>query len=301
MPVTPIDLNEGLTALLAGDLSALDDDISAPNTPDTITWGEQVRAAIQALITRLTGVESAYTVDFSSLATNTLTNGSEIIDGLTWTASNIASRTTLAEVTNGSGIRMTHLTGSSSVFAGTDTAPRIGIALNSLIPNYDPTARYMIMCRYSWGSAPDSTGEYFAMGLYAAAASPHTNNALRFRGVVSRLDSGGDQVHDLVSGATFLSELTNPRAIPTGTHNVLAIDLRGPTSFAAYSGLYSGGWPEIADLVPMGESSPDNAVAAGFGEVIHHPSVQLVLGLGATGIAATHSVTIGGLRILRMG
>lgn len=55
MPVTTIDLDSGLASLLAGDLAPLDTDIARPNTPDTVEWGEAVRAAIQALIQRSNG------------------------------------------------------------------------------------------------------------------------------------------------------------------------------------------------------------------------------------------------------
>lgn len=55
MPVTTIDLDDGLASLLAGDLAPLDTDVARPNTPDTVEWGEAVRAAIQALIQRSNG------------------------------------------------------------------------------------------------------------------------------------------------------------------------------------------------------------------------------------------------------
>lgn len=71
MPVASIDLDEGLAALLAGDLSALDTDIVAPNTPDEVVWGEQTRAAVQALITR---VQSTPLVVASSTTLLSLTN-----------------------------------------------------------------------------------------------------------------------------------------------------------------------------------------------------------------------------------
>ncbi len=52
MPVTSIDLDDGLASLLAGDLAALNVDIVAPTTPSPVDFGEDVRAAVQALITR---------------------------------------------------------------------------------------------------------------------------------------------------------------------------------------------------------------------------------------------------------
>lgn len=71
MPVASIDLDDGLTALLAGDLAGLDADIVAPATPAPVVFGEAARAAIQALITR---TESTPLVVASSTTLLSLTN-----------------------------------------------------------------------------------------------------------------------------------------------------------------------------------------------------------------------------------
>lgn len=55
MPVTPIDIDDGLAALLAGTLSPLNSDIVGPNLPAPISWGESVRSALQALLGRAEG------------------------------------------------------------------------------------------------------------------------------------------------------------------------------------------------------------------------------------------------------
>lgn len=71
MPVTSIDLDDGLASLLAGDLAALNVDIVAPTTPSPVDFGEDVRAAVQALITR---AQSTPLVIDSSTALQSLTN-----------------------------------------------------------------------------------------------------------------------------------------------------------------------------------------------------------------------------------
>lgn len=238
--------------------------------------------------------EIVYDVDFTTLANNTITDGAEVIDGLTWTASNIASRTTLAAVVNGSGIRLTHVNGSSSTLAGGDTAPRLTIPLSTLIPGYHPFNRYLFLVEYSWAVAPDAAGERFSIGLYGAAASPWPSCSLRYIGASANYGASAAAV---VIEAERDNTISNSQS-PTST--VFGFSLDGPTTISTWK---AAALPSTigATLLPIVNNRATNATAAGDFNTFSHPTANLfVMALGATGTAAVHSVLIESLRIFRI-
>lgn len=287
MPVTSIDLDDGLASLLAGDLSPLDSDISgAANTPAPVGWGEAARAAIQALITRASGVY--YDVDLSTLANNTLTDGTEVIDSLNWTAANMASLGTAA-VQNGTGLRFsagTSLGAASTFTTSSQVAPHIYLPLSS-IPNYDPRFG-LIVEAYVPTRTLESNGEGVFIGLFGPASSPHTTSAARVRWV-GKFNNSGTEVVRTTTTATAQNS-TDSRS----THDVIGFRLTETGLGSAWSGVYASGFPRaVSAAIPF-------VSLAGVLDPFNSDGVRLVIGCAVANDASpTTTVVIRRLRIRR--
>jgi hypothetical protein len=287
MPVQSIDLDDGLTALLAAELSALNTDIASPATPNPITWGEDVRAAAQALISRVQG-GMIYEPDFSGLATNALTNGTESIDGINWTVANAASLGTFS-ITNGSGLVMSagNSLGSATTFtSASQAAPHLYVPLSS-IPGFSPMYDYAIEI-YCTNLVHESSGEGVFVGLWGPAASPYAVSAARVRWA------------GLYNGGTNRNIRTTSQATATTgdvtitTHNVVGLMLNGDGTGRSYSGVWSSGWPTSWTMGPIFPTG------AGAADPIWSGLNRIVIGLSvANDASATTTATIQRMRIRR--
>ena len=279
----------GDVADVAADLAALDTRVDAL---ETTTGTHETRLdALEAEVDALDS-EIVYDLDFTAQATNTLVDGNETIDGRTWVAANIASRTTLAVITNGTGLRMTHVNGSTSQLASADTAPRISIALSDLIPSYSPLRRYFFLVQYSWAVTPDAAGERFSLGIVGAAASPWPSTALRFAGATASYNATalaptheGERTNTILNGQA-------PEQV------VLGFSLDGPKTFTIWQAT-SMPTATLSGLVPVAFQQSANATAGGDYDIFHYAAGRLTLALAATGSAAIHSVIVTRLRIIR--
>lgn len=264
MPVTPIDLDDGLASLLAGDLSALNTDIAAPSTPVPISFGEAARAALQALITRASGI--IYDVNFSTLANNTLANGTETIDSLSWTAANMGSLGTAA-VQAGTGIRGsagTSLGAATTFTSASQVAPHIYLPLSS-IPNYDPRRR-LIVEAYVPTRTLESNGEGVFIGLFGPASSPNSSSAARVRWVGKFNNSGTEVLRTTTT--TTAQNSTDART----THDVIGFELNAAGIGSAWSGVYASGFPRAVSVgMPF-------VSLAGVVDPFNSDGVRLVLG-----------------------
>lgn len=258
-------------------------------------------AADTALSTRVTALESdatavaasvVYDLDFTAQANNTLVDGNESIDGHTWVAANIAARTTLADIALGTGLRMTHLNGVSSQIAGTDNAPRISIALSSIISSYNPRLRYYFFVAYSWAVTPDSAGERFSFGIHGASAAPNPSAGLRFAGATAHYNStAGAVVHEGERTQTISNSQTPQTAY-------LGFSLDSPIGFTIWQ---ASSLPDatLSNITPVIYQQADNITNGGNYELFNFAAGRLTLALAATGTAAVHSVVVTRLRIIR--
>lgn len=274
---------------VVADVAALDTRVDALEAADTA-----LDTRVDALESSVTALDSAivYDLDFTAQPTNTLVDGTEVIAGLSWTAANIASRTTLAEITNGQGLRMTHVTGSTSQLASADTAPRISIALSSLIPGYSPILRYFFFVQYSWAVTPDAAGERFSLGIVGAATSPWPSSALRFAGATASYNATalaptheGERTNTILNGQA-------PEQV------VLGFSLDGPKGFTIWQAT-SMPTATLSNIVPVAFQLSANATAGGDYDIFHYATGRFTLALAATGSAAVHSVVVTRLRIIR--
>lgn len=265
-------------------------------TPNTKGWKpefEHLRSAVATLDASVTdlegdGVVLVRDIVFSDDDGLTIVDGNNTIAGLTWTGANIASRTNTAEIDN-TGLVLEHVNGSSSQIAGADTAPRVTIPLSSLIPNYNPTRRYLFVVLYSWAVAPDAAGERFSFGSYGDASSPWPSSGLRFVGATAHYNStAGDVTHE--------GERTNTIGNSQAPEQpVLVFGLDGPIASTVYQA--SGLPTSLAELLPISAQRAQDLTNAGNYNVINHPDNLFLLGLGATGTAAVHAVVVERLRV----
>lgn len=289
------DLDTALTTL-AGRVTTAEGDITAleATTADHETRIDTLETTVGAIGDTVDDLAPVivYDLDFTAQATNTLSDGAEVIDGLSWTAANIAARTTLAEITNGQGLRMTHVTGSTSQLASADTAPRISIALSNLIPSYNPLRRYFFLVQYSWAVTPDAAGERFSLGIVGAAASPWPSTALRFAGATASYNATalaptheGERTNTILNGQA-------PEQV------VLGFSLDGPKTFTIWQAT-SMPTATLSGLVPVAFQLAANATAGGDYDIFHYAAGRFTLALAATGSAAIHSVIVTRLRVIR--
>jgi len=178
-----------------------------------------------------------YEVDFSSLANNTLTAGTETIDSLSWT---VAGDTFLGtfDILNGTGLRMTAGTslGTHSTWtSATQDAPYLYLPLSS-IPNWNGVSDIVIEL-YISSLTLETANEYIFAALWNVAASPHSTSAARVR-KFTWIASGGN----ILPSVTIDGSQTNGTEVRAG-QNILSLRV-SPNGHAHCSwGTWSSGWP----------------------------------------------------------
>ena len=233
-----------------------------------------------------------YEVSFFYETPQTISNGSVVLDDLTWTASNVSNSSTFA-VVNEIGIRITHDTGFATEIAGADSAPQIRIPLADLVPDYDPTHRYLFMVAYQWESEPSTAGERFSIGFQSFGAAPYAGTTARFIGATSVFVSNDDG--DLVRHEAEDTNSTTTIFADPGV--VLAAHLLDGRTVETYTGAFA--FPGLSDLVPVAVQRSDDAQVGGESSLTH-PDTWFTMALAGTTATSTHSVAIQGLRIVRM-
>lgn len=247
---------------------------------------------LQSQILADTRVE-VYEVIFYYETPQTISNGLILLDGLTWTAANVANSSTFA-VVDEIGIRVTHDTGVATEISGANTAPQIRIQLRDLIPAYDPTHRYLFMVSYTWEGEPDEAGERFSIGFQSFAEEPYAGTPARFIGATSIFvsnDDGAEVRHE----AEDTNSTTSTFATPGSIMAVYLIDGRTIETYMHNSGI----WPDLEELTPVAIQRSADAEVGGESSLTH-PETWFTMALAATGTTATHTVAIEGLRIMRM-
>lgn len=229
-----------------------------------------------------------YEVNFSTLANNTLVDGAETIDGLSYVAANMAELGTAA-VQNATGIRMIAATsngGASTMTSASQTAAHIYVPLSQLA-GYDPTGDYIVEV-YMPSLVLEASGESVFIGIWGVATSPYAGSTARMRKATIVNNAGTRILRATVNATDASSDL----AIPT--HNVLAFRV-GPSGIGqVYSGVWSSGWPTLT-------AGPTHATLAAGADPMNTGDVRLFLGLGTANDASpTTAVTFERMRIRRV-
>lgn len=285
-------------------------DLSAGSLTNTVSayTDEQVRDVIGAALVEGIGVDIAvddaantitlaatypqtiYEVDFTAQANNTFANGTEVIDGLSWTAANVASLATF-DILNGTGLRMvagTNLGAANTYTTVTRNAPHISIPLSS-IPNWDGRFNIIIEIALASGYVLEGNGESIMCGLYSPATNtPNASSIARLRS--ARIANNSSTIV-----GRMVVNATETNATPATTARVIStrIDSQG----GGYMGLgsaYSSGWPTI-DAVLNYTVQSDNL------SPFNYSGVVLFLGLGVINDASpTTRATVERLRVMRV-
>lgn len=264
-------------------------DISGSGTssaPQVLT-DDGTTASFTAFNTVRAAANVLYEVNFSSLGANTLTDGTEVIDGLNWTWANTAEMGTAA-VQNGTGIRLVTATsnGGASGFDTTSQTAVYGYLPLSQLSSYDPSAEYTIEI-YMPSLVLETNGETVFLAVWGVAASPYSTSVVRMR-VAKIANSAGTRVLRATAQST---PSDSDIAIPT--HNVLAIKV-GPYGLGqVYSGVWSSGWPTLV-------AGPTFSTALAAQSPMNTSDIRIALGLGTANDASpTTAVTIERMRIRR--
>lgn len=253
---------------------------------------ERFRAALESLSGSVTQLSRpvVYEVDFRTLESEPITEGEARIDDHDWEATNV-SASTLFAVVEGEGIRITHDNGVDTEISDANTAPQLRIQLENIIPGYDPTHRYLFLVAYEWVVAPDESTERFSIGFQTYSGTPFDGNQSLFRGATCAFNEDDGLCHDAESN----NAITSINAPPFDVMGVYLLDGKTIETFQADSDM----WPTLAELIPVATQRPDDFAFAGEASLTH-PETWFTMALASGGMTAEHSVTIMGLRIVRM-
>lgn len=227
-----------------------------------------------------------YEVNYSTLANNTFADGTEVLDGLSYTSVNTALLGTAALV-NGTGIdlRAGNSLGSGATFnATTRNAYHLYIPLSS-IPGWDGRYDHLIEI-YASTHVLEINGDSFFVGLWGPAGQP-TNGVERVKVARISNQTGTQQL-----GSTNNNTSTN--GTNRGTENVIGVKVSAKGEGSALFGTWSSGWPSSM------QGDTNFVAETGVLSPLNHGGVRLVMGLGTSNDAsATTRVLIERLRVSR--
>lgn len=293
--VTPAMLDNGGARSVLGrsaNSSGARADISGSGTASApqVLADDGTTASFTSFNTVRSAASLIYEVNYSTLANNTLVDGAETIDGLSYVAANMAELGTAA-VQNGTGIRMVAATsnGGALGFDGaSQTAAYIYVPL-SQIASYDGTGSEWMVEIYMPSIVLETNGENIILGLWGVAGSPWAASAARFR-VAKIVNSAGTRVARIIQSSTALDADAN-----LATHNVLALKWTATGMCQVFTGIWSSGWPAT---YTVGPTCPTTMVGQ---SPMNSPDVRIVMGLATANDASpTTAITIERMRIRRI-
>ncbi len=212
--------------------------VGTTNTDGASTSVVRADHVHQLTIAVVDSVNVVYEVNFASLAANTFANGTEVIDGRSWTAFSVAAAGTF-DLDGSTGIRWIPLLNTAGVFNETNqTAAGIYIDVASLVgASYHCSKRYAFEVYYSSRTLNASTriGPF----LWAPAGAPTGTSARARGGGVN--NSGGTHVVFSQQQSTALNGGQD-----VATHNVFGMTVEPTGHVAASSGIWSAGWPTLS-------------------------------------------------------
>ena len=199
-----------------------------------------------------------YEVAFSSLANNTFTNGTEVVDGRNWTIANAGNATTFEQL-NGSGIHWDMSANNNAFSTAGQTAPyMIATWADILGTDFDPFGTFTLWWRI--GSASLATNNN-SIRFFVTTASTFSTlghaNRVRPAGTLGYAfgGAGGSGTSVLTAGAYNTADVV-----------VLRVS---PNLVTAFVGTWSGGWPAASSLMLVGGNTPGigaNATATSHGD-----------------------------------
>lgn len=231
-----------------------------------------------------------YEVDFSSLATNSFTDGVEVIDGINWTTNNDASAGTSWGIFNGQGFVYTARASTAGTFNSTSqTSPYAYVTLGDLLGSALDSAYDYVFEIYITNANYHSGATTIYWGLWGVAATPV--------GSVVRVRCGGVRQETGVIVPVILTNTTT--SIGTG-HNISALNAFGFSTNSSTSRMvgstWAAGWPAATD-----ELQHTQVATAASGSPMLRADTRFVISFNQISTAAsTAAFTIERLRVRRL-
>jgi len=286
-------------------------DITVSDAGDTITIAVDIDEIDPWIVVREIDMGAWPATDFTSGGDGTVA----LDDGtgsLTWTKTNTANanggpgvfRRNASDVGDdgGAGVRIQHdASVSTQISNAADTAPRLSIPLNSIIPNFDPTVEYMFQLQVTRltesGSITAGQPTRLAFGVYAASGNP-TGTASRCAGIQFGRSSASHWRPCVFQNATSDTSRSDTE-YASGTSDVLTFVISPSSLRVGYTGAYSGGWPATTALALAGFRMTSSS-APGWADVLNHPAMLLFIAC-CSGVSNTGAIDVmfRRLRILR--
>jgi hypothetical protein len=256
---------------------------------------ERFRAALNNLSTSVESLDRpvVYEIDFRELDSETIEDGEVRLGLIDWEAANVDNASTF-EIVETEGIRITHDNGVDTEISDSNNAPQLRIQLENLIPDYDPTHRYMFLVHYEWAVEPDDSSERFSIGFQSFSGVPFGGTPAIFRGATSVLQEEAGLSHEAESN----NQVSN---VGAPTLDIMGVYLCDGKIIETYQADPSDeeSWPTLAELVPVANQRTADAEPTGEA-CLTHPETWFTMALASAVMTGVHSVTIIGLRIVRM-
>ncbi len=190
----------------------------------------------------------AYDLDFTLLASLSLSNGANTIDGKTWQGSNSGAASTF-DILSGTGLRLFNNTTNSDYNNGTRTAPILEARITDFYPDYDP-GKHRVRFWVQFTHTADQNFETARIG-FERSGSETTQN---FQ--TGRQFNGGNLWFSTTTStatSTAFSDSTDT------THDVGVVEFFNYSEMVSLSGLYSGSdWPASNQLKIRNRASQFN-------------------------------------------
>lgn len=239
-----------------------------------------------------------YEVDWAALGTQNLApDGDYLIGDRTWNTFNTATATTL-QVLAGGGVNFVAAANNTNVTDAGITAATLWIELQDLIPEYDPTQRWIFQAHVSASNA-DAASERTTIGLWRPGGTPTGSAQAVVWSYVGRNASalsGG-----LQAGTTAPVGFVDYTFAAGYNAPAISADPASPSGAVAYAGQYDAGWPALADLRDQGWSQQTAVVAALTAPRFTDPDTRLAISFPTGNTTATFASTVRRLRALRVG
>jgi len=265
-------------------------------------WGDFVDGVLVALQARVQSLQSEVDdlsdqvdsigggtvvadIDFSAEpSSGAISDGTVAIDGVNWTAENVAAAGTFA-IVNGTGLRYVSTTTSTEYHNTSRTATNIAVPASTLISDFDPAGVYLIEA-YFTALTFVSSGNRVLVGMLNAPPSLTTRFACCGFG-----NDGNDR-------SARVQVDTSSTATERLTHDC-AICRLSPTGIAAYSGVYDNGFPAPSDRASCGVGM--FATTTVNGRAVMDPDALIVIAFRTGATTEGMTIDLNRLRITRTG
>lgn len=239
------------------DATAFKEDGSQPDAAYTVDIDGALRAdVIEATRIDIDGSPAngtLYEVDFSTLANNTLTDGTESIDGHNWTIANQATASDTFEILNGTGLHYNANATSTAFSSAAQTSGLLYITIDTLLGTDFDATRSLLM-EVQMGAVTFPTSSELCIGFWSPAGPSTLGASLQ---VLSRINSAGT----IGLRWKFIGSATSNRSDTIAQNaDVLAAQLCDPQVGAGFFGTFGSTWPRLQNTVGFNAQASANDI-----------------------------------------